>query len=106
MKRNIFLGVFVGIALVANTFIVSNVSAQRQVSKRSQIQQVSEPNAPQTVAGHPTVVDDFNYPVGPLTIVGGANPNTAGWVSNTGTLKLQVSGGSLSYAGYPSSGIG
>lgn len=107
MKRNIFLGVFVAIAIVAASFMVGSVSAQKRVSKRSEVQQTAEPEAPQaTVAGHPIRVDDFNYPVGPLTMVGGASPNTAGWVSNTGTLKLQVSGGSLSYAGYPSSGIG
>lgn len=54
------------------------------------------------------MVDDFNYAVGQLTDAsGGANTSGGVWITNTGTGSfLQVSAGSLSYTGYPSSGVG
>ncbi|MFA5805270.1 MAG: T9SS type A sorting domain-containing protein [Melioribacteraceae bacterium] len=51
--------------------------------------------------------ENFSYNPGQLTDAsGGANVGGGNWITNTGTGNyLQVSAGSLSYAGYPSSNI-
>jgi hypothetical protein len=53
-------------------------------------------------------VENFDYAAGQLTDVnGGANVSGSKWVTVNGTTNvLTVVDGSLSYAGYPSSGIG
>ncbi|NSW45210.1 MAG: DUF5018 domain-containing protein [Bacteroidales bacterium] len=52
--------------------------------------------------------ENFDYPAGQLTDVnGGANVSGGNWISYSGTASpLMVSAGSLTYAGYISSGIG
>lgn len=46
------------------------------------------------------MIEEFNYPTGQLTL-------NSPWIANTGTGNfIQVTAGSLTYAAYPSSGIG
>jgi hypothetical protein len=102
MKRKSILGVFFVAAIVAGFSHVDHVSAQKRVASTVKPSTVLSPQAVS-----PIRVDDFNYATGALTDVGGANVSGGNWVSNTGTGNfLQVTAGSLSYAGYPSSGIG
>ncbi len=61
-----------------------------------------EDNAKQTAAGGPLLIDNFDYSTGTLTTVSGAT-----WVNFSGTGNfIQVTSGSLTYSGYPSSGVG
>ena len=109
MRRNIFLRVFVGIILIAGSLFVEDVTAQRRVvSRKVAPDTVVAPDTTQITPGHPIRVDDFQYSTGQLTdSTGGANVSGGNWITNTGTGSfIQVTAGSLSYTGYPSSGIG
>ncbi len=51
--------------------------------------------------------ENFDYSTGALTLAGGANVSGGNWINFSGTANfLQVTSGSLSYTGYPSTGIG
>jgi len=94
MKRRSFtIGILCTIAIFVATF---GVSAQ----KRTTGSPSPEVNSLR--------VEDFNYAPGQLTDSnGGANVSGGVWITNTGTGNfLQVTAGSLSYTGYPSSGVG
>lgn len=99
MKRRFVFGVFVLSAIFAGSIFVDSVSAQSR-SLASVGELSPEVNSIR--------VDDFTYAPGQLTDAsGGANVSGGIWVTNTGTGNfLMVSAGSLSYTGYPSSGIG
>ena len=103
MKRTIILGPIVLSVICSVSIFDSNVSAQKRIAGSGK---VSRKLSPLVVS--PIRVDDFQYAVGQLTdSTGGANVSGGNWVTNTGTGNfLQVSGGSLSYTGYTSSGVG
>lgn len=88
-------------AVGAAVYWSNDVSGQK--AKSDEGGRTATVTAPQARA-----VDDFSYATGQLTDAsGGANTSGGVWVTNTGTGSfLQVSAGSLSYAGYPSSGVG
>lgn len=98
MKRTFILSIFVIAAVVAGSWFVNNASAQKAESASQQMSPLASP----------VRVDDITYATGQLTdATGGANVSGGNWVTNTGTGNfIQVSAGSLSYTGYPSSGIG
>ncbi len=102
MKKKSIIGIFYLTAIVAGLFCFGSVSAQKQGA-------VPERAASPAVVS-PIRVDDFAYAAGQLTDApagAGANVSGGAWVTNTGTGSfIQVTAGSLSYAGYPSSGVG
>ena len=98
MRRNIYLPLIVCIALAASLMLTA--SSFGQVAE--------EASTPESVAANALLVDDFTYPTGQLTDANaGSNVSGGNWVTNTGTGSFVfVSAGSLSYTGYPSSGVG
>lgn len=94
---------FVLSAIVVGLFVNQSFAQKRVAGVSSNRRALLSPQA----AG-PIRVDDFTYSVGQLTdSTGGANVSGGNWITNTGTGNfLQVTAGSLSYTGYPSSGVG
>lgn len=87
---------------------LAGISFVEYASAQSRTVKSMDQASPSSPLVSPIRVDDFSYAVGQLTDAsGGANVSGGNWVTNTGTgFFLLVSGGSLSYSGYPSSGIG
>lgn len=106
MKRKSILGVFFVTAIVAGLICIGQVSAQKRTSD---VQTIKNEARPETTAAPESIqVEDFTYALGQLTdINGGANVSGGNWVNFSGTgFPLTVASGSLTFAGYPSSGVG
>jgi FG-GAP repeat. len=105
MKRISFAAWAAALIFCAGTFIDANAQFGRRSPKINEAARVNQNHETESVSAiaavAPLRVEEFNYPTGQLTAT------VPSWITNTGTGNfIPISSGSLSYANYPSSGIG
>jgi hypothetical protein len=99
MKKNLLLTTCL---LAASAAVFWSIGVSGQKAEGGESARTEAVAAPQAIT-----VEDFTYATGALTLAGGANTSGGNWVNFSGTGNfIPVSSGSLSYTGYPSTGVG